>query len=269
MNHPGARPQTEAQRKRSALSPEWDVGDGRAPRLKYAIFSLPRTGSTNLCAHLRRRGIGVPLEYLGAGSIAARLGCLDAAGNTPLAPYFEQLFAKRTTPNGIFGTTIHPGHLRSFAREDVDAAADFLRTFDRVLALRRRDKVLQAISLVRAQVTQQFHVFPGETERSVPEEAGNSLFVRIAAELATIVRDERYMERILARLDPGKVRGAWYEDVSDSVIDQIATWMSAGAPPLDPSQQPYAGTLLPRRGNIQEALDLKRRFLAHVTGQTN
>src|SRR5271169_3091095 len=107
----GARPDGERHYKEVLLSREWDVGDGSAPQFQYMILSLPRTGSEFLCASLRRRGIGVPQEYLGMHSIAARLGCMDDAGNTPVAPYFAQLRARRTTPNGIFGIKVHPFHL--------------------------------------------------------------------------------------------------------------------------------------------------------------
>jgi LPS sulfotransferase NodH len=250
------------------LSSERDVGDGSAPRLKYAVLSLPRTGSEFLCASLRRRGIGVPLEYLGMSSIAARLGCLDEAGNTPLGPYFEPLYARRTTPNGIFGIKLHPGHLRSFAHDSVDAAADFFYHFDRVLVLQRRDKLLQAISLVRAQLTLQFHAFSGDADRRLTQ-PDVALFEPIAAELAKIIQDERYIARVVALVDPKKVTRLWYEELSEITIEETAATLAAGAGLSGPLAQPHAGHALPRRGNTEEALTLKQRFLAYLTGEAN
>jgi LPS sulfotransferase NodH len=268
MSPAGAPAETQELHRPSVRSAEWDLGNGNTPRIKYVIFSLPRVGSVYLCSHLRRRGIGIPLEYLGASSIADRLGCRDSAGNTPLGPYFAQLFDKRTTPNGIFGIKIHPVHLRSFAQDDIEAAADFFRAYDRVLVLRRRDKLLQAISLVRARATQQFTLWPKDAERTLtlPD---NALFAAIATELASIVSDEHYMKRVLARIDLSKVRAAWYEELSETVVDQIAAWLGTGAEPIDVTRQPYAGHPLPRRGNTEEALALKTRFLDHITGQTD
>jgi LPS sulfotransferase NodH len=263
-----ARPETEEHYKEALLSPEWDVGDGSVPRLKYAIFYLARTGSVFLSASLRRRGIGVALEYLGASSIAARLGCLDEAGNTPLGPYFAQLCAKRTTPNGIFGIKVHPLHLISFAQGSIERAADFFHYFDRVLVLRRRDKLLQAISLVRAQVTKQFHLFAGDAERRLTQ-PDNFLFGLIAVELASTIRDEQYMERVLALVDPRKVTKVWYEELSESAIDGIAAGLTADAGHAGPTGLPYTGHALPRRGNADEALNLKRRFLAYIGAEAS
>jgi len=257
---------TEQRHKDALLTAEWDVGDGTPPRLKYAILYLARTGSVFLAAHLRRRGIGVPQEYLGASSIAGRLGCLDTSGNTPLGPYFEQLCAKRTTPNGIFGIKVHPVHLISFAHDNITAAADFFSYFDRVLVLRRRDKLLQAISLVRARITEQFHLFPGDTERHLVQ-PDSLLFGPITVELGAIIRDELYSDQVLARVDPKKVTRIWHEELTEAAIEEIAVKLAVAAGHVGPVVQSYAGHALPRRGNAEEALALKRRFLAYLSGE--
>jgi LPS sulfotransferase NodH len=258
----------EGQRryKEILLSRDWDVGNGREPRLKYAILATPRTGSEFLCASLCRRGVGVPLEYLGVFSIAERLGCRDDAGNTPLGPYFAQLHAKRTTPNGIFGLKVLSMQLRRFAGDDISAAADFLSSFDRVLLLRRKDKLLQAISWARAIQTRQFHGFAGDAEPALTQ-PDYLLFDQIATQLAAIVGEDRYAVRVLARVDPGKVKGVWYEQLSESVIDAIATWLSAGVERIDLARPPFVDHPVPHRGNIEEALALKRRFLAYLSGE--
>ena len=261
----GTNPETDEYYREALISPQWDVGDGTAPRIKYVIFCLARTGSVLLSAHLRRRGIGVPLEYLGVNSIARRLGCLDKDGNTPLGPYFEQLYAKRTTPSGIFGIRVHPVHLRSFAQEDIAGAANFFAYFDRVLVLLRRDKLLQAISLVRMRLTQQSHLYPGDVERHLTE-PDNVLFGSIVGELTDIVREERYLERVLALIDRRKVQRTWYEELSEPTIDRIATWLAGGAQHGGVSAPLYEHPL-PRQGNAEEASALKRRFLAYVTGE--
>ncbi len=262
--------QVDGQRryKETLISPQWDVGDGREPRLKYAILATPRTGSEFLCASLRRRGIGVPMEYLGVFSIADRLGCQDDAGNTPLSPYFAQLYAKRTTLNGIFGIKVLPMQLRRFARDDIAAAADFFSYFDRVLLLQRKDKLLQAISWARAIQTKQYHGFFGDAEQALTQ-PDHLLFDETATQLAAIVSEDRYAARVVARVDPGKVRGVWYEQLSDTVIDAIAAWLSAGAERIDLTRPPYVDHPVPRRGNAEEALGLKRRFLAYISGEAS
>lgn len=262
-----ARPNAERHYKEALRSAAWDIGDGRAPRLQYVVLSLPRTGSEFLCASLRRRGIGVPMEYLGMAmtSIAKRLGCMDEAGGTSLLPYFAQLHAKRTTPNGIFGIKVHPLHLKSFAREDIGAAAEFLNVFDRVLVLRRRDRLLQVISLVRAHLTEQFHILADDSERRVTQ-PDHILFGLIATHLANILKDERYVARVIAPLAPEKVTELWYEDLSDGAVEALGTALAAAAGDSRAVPRLDADHAIPRRGDPEEALDLKRRFLAYIAG---
>ena len=263
---PSALSDSEKHYKEALRSAEWDVGDGRAPRFQYVILSLPRSGSEFLCASLRRRGMGVPLEYFTASAMAERLGCGDGAGNIHLATYLPQLHAKRTTPNGIFGVKLHPLHLKSVAGEDSGNAALFLGLFDRTVVLRRRDKVLQAISLARAHFTGQFHIVPGDAVRPLTE-TDDTLFVRITECLARILEDERYVASVMAHVDPRKVATLWYEDLSESTIDGLAADFAARSGNSSPTSTPYAGHAVPQRGDAEEALSVKRRFLARITGE--
>src|SRR5690348_5118728 len=173
------RSETERRYKERLRSPEWDVGNGAEPRLQYVLLSLPRTGSEWLCAVFRQRGLGVPLEYLTATEIAQRLGCADEAGNIDLPKYVKRLQATRTSLNGVFGLKLHPLHLRAASASDERRAAETLARFDRVLLLRRRDRLLQAISLARALFTGQFHIVPGDTPQPLTE-TDNILFPEIA-----------------------------------------------------------------------------------------
>ncbi len=252
------RSETQRRYKERLRSPEWDVGDGSAPRLRYALLTLPRTGGEWLCASLRARGIGVPLEYLTADELAQRLGCGDRAGNIDLPAYMAHLRAKRTTPNGIFGLKLHPQHLKAASGGDEPAAAHFLSLFDRIVVLRRHDRLLQAISLVRAFVTGQFHIVPGDAPVPVEVDDG-ALFPEIASQLARILEDEQYVEAVVARIEPGKVTRLWYEDLTETRIDALARDLSPGS-----SAPARADPGLPRRGDAEEALRIKLRFLAHV-----
>ena len=256
------RSETERRYKERLRSREWDISDGAAPTLQYVLLSLPRTGSEWVCAALRQRGIGVPLEYLTAVDLAQRLGCADAAGNVDVPAYVAQLRAKRTTPNGVFGWKLHPLHLRALSGGDAGKAVDFLGTFDRILLLRRRDRLLQAISLARALLTGQFHIVPGDAPSGVAD-SDHTLFREIATQLVRLHEDEDYIASVITLVDPLKVTELWYEDLTDARIDEIASELDPRGygvtlPPLDD---------LPRRGNTEEALAIKRRFLAYLTGE--
>jgi LPS sulfotransferase NodH len=256
------RSETEKRYKERLRSPEWDVGDGTAPRLQYVLLSLPRTGSEWLCASLRQRGIGVPMEYLTALDLAQRLGSGDQEGNIRVPTYFAQLHAARTTPNGVFGLKLHPLHLKALSSGDELRAAEALGRFDRIIVLRRRDRLLQAISLARALFTGQFHIVPGDTPCPLTE-ADGPLFREIATQLVSLLDDERYVDRVVARVDPLKVPTLWYEDLTDTAIDALAADLAPGGS----AAPPHADHGLPRRGDAAEALGIKQRFLSYITGE--
>jgi LPS sulfotransferase NodH len=259
--------ETERRYKEELRSREWDVGDGSAPRFQYAILSLPRTGSEFLCAALRRRGLGVPIEYVMAGSLAERWGCADGAGKIDVRTYFVHLHAKRTTPNGIFGLKLQPLHLRALSGDDTRRAASILGGFGRTIVLRRKDRLLQAISLARALLTGQFHIVPGDTARPL-NETDDVLFHEIAAQLARVLADERYVADVLSLVEPGKIATMWYEDLSDAAVDAIGAELLSLAK-AEPATVVHADHDLPRPGDREEALAIKLRFLAYVGQQEN
>lgn len=255
----------ERNYKEMLRSAEWDVGNGTAPRIRYVILSLPRTGSELVCADLRKRGIGVPLEYFSIHGIAERLGSTNSEGHIFLPQYMAALYAKRTTPNGVFGAKMHPLHLKSMGGHDIAKAVQFLDLFDRIVVLRRRDKVLQAISLARAHMTGQFHILPGDAAKPVSG-ADDALFAQVGAFLGAILEDELYVSDVTARIEPRKLSAIWYEDLSDEAIASLASSLTPDSGAPAPSATLVAEHALPRRGDTREAQDIKRRFLSYVTG---
>lgn len=127
-----------------------------APRLRYLLCSTPRSGSTLVGDILQRsQAAGNPQEYLNARLMAAWLrhkGRLD--GELALDEYLHDLESRRTTPNGVFGIKVHFEHLLFLWQKDPAEMASFLRRFDRIVLLTRRDKIAQAVSLYKARVTQ-------------------------------------------------------------------------------------------------------------------
>jgi LPS sulfotransferase NodH len=268
--NPDRRTENARQYKDGLRSAEWDVGDGTPTRFRYAIFSTPRSGSELLCAYLRKHGIGVPMEYFGLQNLAERLGCLKSDGRTWIPLYLQRLEAARTTPNGIFGTKLHPGQLKIVSNESVERATAFLGHFDRIIVLRRRDHVLQAISLARANFTGQFHIFAGDEPRPV-QESDDVLFAQVAWILGDIQRTEHYAATILSRIEPRKIQALWYEDFSESLFASLAASLrsEAGAPAeVSPGNTVLQKEhILPRKGDSREAHAIKERFLAHVAGK--
>jgi len=115
---------------------------------KYVICSTQRSGSFLLCRQLVNAGIGVPHEYfnrLHIGELCRRWG-ID---RSDAGAYIRTLLARRTTPNGVWGTKLQwDQHLNT--RPHLDAA---ILGDARFIFLYRSDLCAQAVSLHMSMVT--------------------------------------------------------------------------------------------------------------------
>ena len=257
----------EINRIEEMCSERLDSGDGLKPRFRYVVFSVGRTRSELLCAYLVQHAIGVPFEYFHhefMRRIAARLGCMSPDGRIDVQRYVELLESKRSR-NGIFGTKLQPHQLLTLSGEDDAKASVLLRRFDRMILLRRRDKVLQAISIARAHLTNQWHVYKDDEVRRFSSGDDAELTSMIGSRLARIREDEQYMTRLASRFDPTSVRIMWYEDFSiPGALEATAKWLweASGASATLP--EPDRAHDLPTRTDEREAHALKARFLSAV-----
>jgi len=205
----------EVSRITDMCSEDWDSTDGLRPRFRYVVFSVGRTRSEFLCASLVQRAIGVPFEYFHPEfmrRIAGRLGCISTEGRINVERYLELLEARRTR-NGIFGTKLQPYQLLTLSGSDDAKAGALLRRFDKIILLRRRDKVLQAISIARAHLTNQWHVYKDDEVRRFSASDDAELVSLIGSRLGRIREDEHYMTALASACDPSAVRILWYEDL--------------------------------------------------------
>lgn len=132
-------------------------------RLRYVICSTPRSGSTLLAELLRATGqMGVPAEYLDAADamprMARRYGVVAPGGLLDMTAYLGALQAHRTTANGVFGVKVHFRDLRGLLT--LDCIRELLMA-SRMLWIRRRDVLGQAISLEIGSQTQQWSKLRG------------------------------------------------------------------------------------------------------------
>ena len=114
----------------------------------YAICSTPRSGSWLLCRQLINAGLGVPSEYFNITHAVPmcsrwRLDMRDTRA------YVEALRARRTTPNGVWGTKIL---WAQFAERRNVLKVEVLAKCLPIL-LYREDIVPQAVSLHLSQLT--------------------------------------------------------------------------------------------------------------------
>jgi LPS sulfotransferase NodH len=151
----------------------------RTPTLRrYVLASVPRSGSTLLADLLWSTGLaGAPMEYFSPGPLVDLVGRIDPGGplerfgrwrrrglrpplylgepawdRVRLARYVGALETLRTGPGGVFGFKLHYQQaLRAFTRKGFRVEEFFPEL--RWVYVRRRDRVRQAVSWLRARQT--------------------------------------------------------------------------------------------------------------------
>lgn len=122
-------------------------------RRSYVVASSPRCGSTYLCRLLTQTGLlGAPSEIFNPGS-DLRAFRNRFKSSTP-AEYVASLTSRRTSRSGVFGLKSHFNDFEKF----VDQYPALLEVLSPVtyIYISRRDRVAQAVSMVRALQTKQW-----------------------------------------------------------------------------------------------------------------
>ena len=122
------------------------------PKRKIAFLSTERSGSSFLCDALDKTGqFGIPDEYFSLKYINTWAQLNNIADTTlNVNRYLDFLFAKTTSPNGVFSVKIHAyqhAQLKKMGLEFFDMG------FDQVYKIARRDKISQAFSFAKADLT--------------------------------------------------------------------------------------------------------------------
>jgi trehalose 2-sulfotransferase len=178
---------------------------GGDPRIVYMIATVPRSGSTYLSHLLWKTGsLGAPLEYMNFD---------------PLGPYFfaagkpqvqidlwRSARRRRTSPNGVFGFKCFLMQLAALKSDNPALLAEVRP--QRVVYLRRRDRIAHAVSLARATISGIWD------QRQVKGEAPSIAYSQTAIEEAErgIVWQESGWEEMFNGIGAEPLR-LWYEDV--------------------------------------------------------
>ena len=205
------------------------------PRQSWLLGAVPRSGSTFVSHLLWATGcLGAPLEYLnfepaGPYGHAAR----DPAEQQRI---WRDVLSRRTSPNGVFGLKTFPMLMQGLQRSNPDLLAEVMNSVvippnakPRLVRLRRRDRVAQAVSYARALLS---GVWRKEQEREGEE---GPEFSRTAFDQAKrlIENQERAWEEVSSRLgfEPLVI---WYEDClarPEATIVAVANYLGVT---LDP-----------------------------------
>lgn len=231
-----------------------------APRFKYAIFSQPRTGSTALAKFLAAREFGDPAEFINMHYIQAycRIRGITKVG---INDYLDHLFRRRSSPNGIFGIKIHVNQFTAIARQgkrDTGVVArDIMGRFDKIVVMKRRNKLRQTSSYYWAIETDTWN--PAQ-DRGGGEDVAFDVS-KFAALLATVIAWDFQMDELVEDLGASAMT-LDYEDLADDtaaslrrVVDFLD--MDAGEGALD----------LPDERQVMRSSgkrDLEARFLEAI-----
>ena len=152
---------------------------GWRPSLCYLICATPRSGSNLLCESLANTGLAGPPEEVFCQVGDERLSLAQWGETSEIEQYLEWLFDDRSTPNGVFGAKIMLNHFRQLGarletrpgRAQVNPHARLRSVFPnlRYVWIRRRDKLRQAISWVRAKHTNHWRQQDGDLGLSFPK----------------------------------------------------------------------------------------------------
>ena len=199
----------------------------------YLICTLERTGSDYLCWLLRStRRMGDPREWY--NDRQPRLAHVDRTG----MPFLETLAAETASPNGVFGIKVMLGCLGRFGV--LGQWSEVCQRYaPRLVWLRRRDRLRQAISRYRAIVTDQWQLARGDAPRGtrVPFDAA-----AIWDSYHKIEHWEQCWESDLRQLGVRPL-AAWYEDVvadPQGAVEAICGLVGVRAPAVQPARCPLA-----------------------------
>lgn len=143
-------------------SSAYDFSENLDTKICYIILSTPRSGSTLLGELLRNTGVaGAPFEYFHDKHCQDYISRWDIRTK---AQYVYMLKRYRTSENGVFGFKLHYHQMVSFP-----LTADELKRWfmtPKFILIKRRDKLRQAISLVRAMQTKQWSLTDGDDNKT-------------------------------------------------------------------------------------------------------
>jgi len=120
---------------------------------KIAIISTPRCGSSLFCDLLANTGqLGDPKEWINMRYISAYSRYFKTP-NIDLGKYLKFVIEKTTTNNGCFSINFHISQFIEMHKKGFNV---FDLGFDHIYFLSRNDKLAQAYSLAKAQITDQW-----------------------------------------------------------------------------------------------------------------
>ena len=213
----------------------------------YALCAAPRSGTNYLCQLLAATGVlGRPLEYFN-GESRRLLDWPDYPDDPQLQ--LKAVLERGATPNGVYGLKVFAFQADLAAETEWPTALPGLR----FVWLRRRDRLGQAISWLRADQTRSYRSTVAASGE--PAYDGRLIYRR----LRDVVREEARWALYFARIGAAPLELS-YETVAASpqaAVDAIAALVGVDPPP---AADPAKVDVRPQRDALSEAW--RARFLA-------
>lgn len=203
------------------LSLERDFRGSFPVRTRYAILSSPRSGSTLLGRMLfETRMAGDPIEYLNRHLLAIER---ERTGkeNLTYGEFLKSMEPRRTSENGMFGMQIHYSQfLAAFASNQVNEAMKrFVFGFDKLIWVRRRDRLRQAVSFAIARRTNAWSSEDSQVN-SIHHPSQIHPFECVQA-LSVVCQNDFGWGRLIKTLNLDACT-IWYEDLAENYDEQCA-----------------------------------------------
>lgn len=196
---------------RREMSPERDFPGPTPVKMRYAILSSPRSGSTLLGRILYETKLaGDPQEYFNPPLIALER---QTTGKEKMGinQFMTRMERRRTSPNGVFGMKVHYSQMLGTlsANESKPDVGRFLQVWNKLIWIRRRDRIGQAISQAIGAHT---NVWSSEDSRFEREPDVKVHPYDCVAALNIVARDDAAWEHVLQQAGL-PVHEVWYEDL--------------------------------------------------------
>ncbi len=180
----------------------------------YIIASTPRCGSTLLGHLLWKSGVaGAPHEYFHPSHAKDYYSRWEYQSHKE---YVDFLKHWRTSSNGFFGVKLHYYQIKEFGLDIIDIKE--LLDDPKYIFLRRKTKIRQAISLVKAIQTNQFSLQPGEVLADAQYD-----FNSIKDQLIRLINEENKWDDYFSKNNISPLI-VWYEELATdyvNILDRI------------------------------------------------
>lgn len=191
--------------------------------MKYLIMSSPRTGSTMLSMALNATDRAGKVEEYFHASRLAEIGNPENSRETMLA-YFRDIVSANSTVNGVFAMKLHYNQFNDVfnaRRLGMASGVGFLKSFDRHVLIRRRDKILQAISELIASKTDLWNTWDPKAAGSASM-ALDEVDIPLLAQIMSRQIAEEYAWRALLKDVGIPYHDICYEDLVASPDTELA-----------------------------------------------